>query len=106
MGQRASHTRKQIVDLLEGRPGWRLEPRTTPGATPLWCFVEGGEIEFSVTAEKDLVRLYVMATDQEIVFADPEQLTTWLQTHRPAAMQEVPRGPDGKARLRKLFEWG
>ncbi len=94
------------MDLLEGRPGWRLEPRTTPGATPLWCFVEGGEIEFSVTTEKDLFRLYVMATDQEIVFADLEQLTTWLQAHRPGAMQEVPRRPDGKVRLRKLFEWG
>lgn len=97
--------RKQIVDLLEGRPGWRLEPRTTPGATPLWCFVDGGEIEFSLTADKDQLRLYVMATDQEVVFADAEQLTSWLQTHRPAAMQEVPRRPDGKAKLRKLFEW-
>jgi hypothetical protein len=106
MGRRADQPRKQIVHLLDGRPGWRLEPRTTPGATPLWCFVDGGVIEFSVTAEKDMVRLYVMATDEEIVFADAEQLTTWLQTHRPAAMQEAPLRPDGKTRVRKLFEWG
>jgi hypothetical protein len=105
MGRRADQPRKQIVDLLTGRPGWRLEPRTTPGATPLWCFVDGGEVEFSVTAENDRVRLYVMATDKELVFADTEQLTTWLQTHRPGAMQEVPLRPDGKTRMRKLFEW-
>jgi hypothetical protein len=105
MGRRADQPRKQIVDLLQGRPGWRLEPRTTPGATPLWCFVDEGVIEFSVTADKDTIRLYVMATDKEIVFGDAEQLTTWLQTHRAAAMLEAPLRPDGKTRVRKLFEW-
>jgi hypothetical protein len=105
MGRRADQPRKQIVEILEGRPGWRLEPRTTPGATPLWCFVDQGVIEFSVTAEKDRVRLYVMATDEEIVFGNAEQLTTWLQTHRPAAMLEAPVRPDGKTRVRKLLEW-
>ena len=58
----------EVLNLLGGRPGWRLEPRSTPGATPLWCFVVGGKIEFSVTADGDAIHLYVMETDKEIVF--------------------------------------
>ena len=94
-----------MVDLLGGRPGWRLEPRSTPGATPLWCFVAGGKIEYSVTADGTSIRLYVMETDQEIVFPDAGELTTWLRTNRPEALQEPTSRPSGTSRLRKLFEW-
>ena len=66
MSERAGPTKNELVDLFGGRPGWRLEPRSTPGATPLWCFVVGGKIEFSVTRDRDGIHLYVMETDQEI----------------------------------------
>ena len=96
-----------LVELIEGRPGWRLEPRSTPGATPVWCFVFAGKIEFSVTADVGSIRLYVMETDQEIVFKDADELMAWLRSNRAEALQEpASRSPGGKSRLRKLFEWG
>jgi len=94
-----------MVDLLQGRPGWRLEPRTTPGASPLWCFVVDGAIEFSATVEDGSIRLYVMDTDQEIVFVDADALSAWLQAHRPDALQEAPPRPDTRTRFRRIFEW-
>ena len=61
-------------------------PRSTPGATPLWCFVYNGRIEFSVTVEAESIRLYVMDTDQEIVFDDTEGLLAWLRENRAEAL--------------------
>ncbi len=106
MGRRTDHARKEIVELFEGRPGWRLEPRTTPGATPMWCFVAGGEIEFSVAADDGAIHLYVMATDQELVFSDAEHLTAWLRIHRDDALQERAPRPVAEKRARRFFEWG
>jgi hypothetical protein len=97
--------RKELADLFGDRPGWRLEPRSTPGATPLWCFVFGGKIEFSVTAERDSITLYIMETDQELVFKDSDELTEWLRTHRAEAMREPEPRVQGKARRRRFFEW-
>lgn len=105
MAGRAGQLRKQVVDLLEGRPGWRLEPRTTPGAPPLWCFVVEGEIEFSVTVVDGSIRLYVMATDGEVEFSDVDELTSWIRLHRAEALQEAPPRPGRKARFRSYFEW-
>jgi hypothetical protein len=105
MGRRTDTTRQEIVELVEGRPGWRLEPRTTPGASPMWCFVPDGEIEFSVAADRGSVHLYVMATDRELVFADAEQLSAWLRIHRDDALQERPLRPPVKERSRRFFEW-
>ena len=102
---RAKDARKELVELLEGRPGWRLEPRSTPGAAPLWCYVTGGEIEFSVTAEDGAIHLYVMATDHELVFRDTNELTAWLQEHRDDAFRDRPQRPEGKERFRRYFEW-
>jgi hypothetical protein len=106
MARRADKPRQQLVELLRGRPGWRLEPRTTPGATPLWCFVAGGRVEYSVTAEGGVIRLYIMESDEEVAFRNADGLTAWLQEHRPEAMQETPVRPDGKKRAKKFFEWG
>jgi hypothetical protein len=104
--RRADQPRQHLVDLLRGRPGWRLEPRTTPGATPLWCFVDNGRIVYSVTAEADVIHLYVMESDLEVTFRNIDGLKAWLLEHRPEAMQEVPVQPDGKQRRKKFFEWG
>ena len=107
MSEQPSHSGHDLVDLIGGRPGWRLEPRSTPGSTPVWCFVFGGKIEYSVTADAGSIHLYVMETDQEIQFKDADGLMTWLRTHRAEAVQEpAPRLSSGKSRLRKLFEWG
>lgn len=94
-----------ILDLLGGRPGWRLEPRSTPGASPLWCFVANGKIEFSVTADADAIRLYVMDTDHEIAFAGADELMAWLRANRIEAAQEpAPRVPT-RSRLRRFTDW-
>jgi hypothetical protein len=98
-----------ILDVLVGRPGWRLEPRSTPGASALWCFVFNGRIEFSVSVDAGSVHLYVMDTDQEIVFDDAEELMAWLRVHRPEAQLEPPTpgtpGTKKKSRLRRFTEW-
>jgi hypothetical protein len=106
MARRANQLRQQLVDLLRGRPGWRLEPRTTPGATPLWCFVANGRVVYSVTAESGVIRLYIMESDEEAAFRDTNGLTAWLQEHRPEAMEDTAVRPDGRKRAKKFFEWG
>lgn len=105
MGREERRLRKELAELVGQRPGWRLEPRSTPGATPLWCYVDEGRIEFSVTAQEDKLRLYVMATDQEVVFDDSAALTDWIRANRADALREPPVKPAGKARKRGLFEW-
>jgi hypothetical protein len=95
----------EILDLLGGRPGWRLEPRSTPGSTPLWAFVYNGKIEYSVTADRDSIRLYVMETDQEIVFDDEDGLMSWLRSNRAEAAQESTAGKPRKSIFRKITEW-
>jgi hypothetical protein len=106
MARRADQPRQQLVDLLRGRPGWRLEPRTTPGATPLWCFVANGRVVYSVRAEGGVIRLYIMESDEEVAFRDVNGLTAFLQEHRPEAMQDAPDQLKGKKRAKKFFEWG
>ena len=105
MSGRLGPSRSELVDLFGGRPGWRLEPRSTPGSTPLWCFVFAGKIEFSVSTDGDAIHLYVMETDEELVFKDEDELTTWLRTHRAEALREPVARQSGKSRLRKFFEW-
>jgi hypothetical protein len=95
-----------IRDVFFGRPGWRLEPRSTPGLTPLWCFVVNGKIEFSVTVEEGTVRLYVMESDQVLVFDDAEGLMAWLRANRAEAFLEPEPPATKKSRLRKFTQWG
>ena len=95
-----------LVDLFEGRPGWRLEPRSTPGASSLWCFVSGGKIEFSVNVDRDGIHLYEMGTDREIVFKDADDLTDWFKAHRADALQEKAAARTKRSRFREFTDWG
>jgi hypothetical protein len=106
MSKREKQQRNELVELVKGRPGWRLEPRTTPGASPLWCYVVNGEIEFSASVDDGQLHLYIMATDKEYVLQSIEQLSTWLGTHRPEAVSDRVVTPDGKARVKGMLEWG
>ncbi len=106
MGDQAGQLKNEFLDALVGRPGWRLEPRSTPGAPPIWCFVFNGKIEFSVTAEEDkLIHLYLMETDREITFRDADELTSWLRTHRSEALQDPLPKVASKSRFRDVFRW-
>jgi hypothetical protein len=95
----------EILELLGGRPGWRLEPRSTPGATPLWAFVYNGKIEYSVTADGGTIRLYVMETDQELIFDNADGLMSWLRSNRPEAAQESAAGKPRKSIFRRVTQW-
>jgi hypothetical protein len=106
MSKQERHLRNELVDLVKGRPGWRLEPRTTPGASPVWCFVANGEIEFSASVDRGVVHLYVMATDREFVLQGVDQLSTWLESNRPEALGERQVTTGGKARMKGFLEWG
>lgn len=95
----------EILELLGGRPGWRLEPRSTPGASPLWAFVFNGKIEYSVTVDGGSIRLYVMDTDQEIAFDNADGLMSWLRSNRAEAAQEPETRKTRKSIFRKITEW-
>ena len=96
---------KDFEELLGGRPGWRLEPQSTPGAPPLWCFVFNGKIEYSVSVDRGTIHLYVMDTDQEIVFANADELMAWLRSNRAEAAQEPAAPVPGKPRRRRFMDW-
>jgi hypothetical protein len=100
-----SSFRKEIADLLGGLEGWRLEPRTTPGASPLWCFLSEGKVVFSVSVEGPVISLYVMDTDEELTFPSREAFECWLGEHRPDALLQSPAPVERKKRIRRLFEW-
>jgi hypothetical protein len=100
-----SSLRKELVDLVGGLEGWRLEPRTTPGATPLWCFLSDGKVEFSVSVEGSAIVLYVMENDQEMTFPSRDVLVAWLAEHRPDTLRAAPTPAEKKKRVRKFFEW-
>jgi hypothetical protein len=97
--------RKEVADLLGGLEGWRLEPSTTPGASPLWCFLSDGKIVFSVSVEGTAIALYVMDTDEELTFSSREAFEAWLEEHRPDAVRRGLIRSGRKARFRKFFEW-
>ena len=97
--------RKELAELLDGLNGWRLEPRTTPGASPLWCFVSGGTVEYSVSVEGTAIQLYVMDTDDQLTFDSRDALVAWLGAHRPDAVRPALSRPERKKRISKFFEW-
>jgi hypothetical protein len=105
MSKRTKQQRNDLMELVKGRPGWRLEPRTTPGASPVWCFVVDGEIDLSASADDGALHLYVMATDQEFVLRTAEDLASWLESNRPEALSDKVIGPSGKVRMKGLFDW-
>ncbi len=105
MTPRVGPSRDGLSDLLIGRPGWHLETSLTPGAPPIWCFRSGGKIEFSVAVDGNSIQLYVQDTGAEIVFSHADELTAWLSTNRPAALQDPEVPPTWRSRFQKFGEW-
>jgi hypothetical protein len=97
---------KDLVQLLGGRPGWRLEPSSTPGAGSQWCFVVNGKIEFSVSVDRGAIRLYVMETDRDVVFPDADAMMAWLRSNRAEAAREPVAAPTLKQRRKRFTDWG
>ncbi len=105
MSDREGLPSNTLADLFGGRPGWRLEPKSTPGAATVWCFVVRGKVEFSVTADAESIHLYEMETDRELTFENADALAAWLRIHREEALQEPAKRTPMKSRFRKFFEW-
>ncbi len=97
--------RKDVAELLGASTGWRLEPRTTPGASPLWCFLSEGKVELSVSVEGSAILLYVMDSDEETRFSSFDIFVAWLGEHWPETLQSPPPKADKKTRARSFFEW-
>ena len=103
--RRVGASKDELTDLLEGRPGWRLETSLTPGAPPVWCFRAGAKIDLSVAVDGDAMRLNVWDTGTEIAFNYADELTTWLRTYRPAALRDPSLPPTLPSRFRKFVRW-
>ncbi len=93
--------------LLQSRRGWSLEPQTTPGAPPTWCFGSGGESELSVSVDGGTVCAYLIDNDQEITLEDTEALTAWLDTYEPLFSRRASMTSEvfDELLLRTIDEW-
>ncbi len=58
-----------------------------------------------MTVDRGIIHLYVMDTDQEIVFADADELMAWLRSNRAEAAQEPAARVAGKPRRRRFMDW-
>ena len=94
-----------LVEFLSGRPGWHLETSLTPGVPPIWCFRTGSKLDFSVAVDGYSFQLYVQDTGAEFLFDYLDELTAWLRTNRPDALQEPTTPPTLRSRVRKFGEW-
>src|SRR3974377_2147451 len=78
---------EKISRALKGRPGWGLQPSSTPGAPPAWCFGRGGENDLMVSVDDGRVYLYVMETDRDLHFDTVEDLQRWLDANEAAVLK-------------------
>ncbi len=74
----------EMSALLEGRPGWRIEASSSPGAPPSWCFEHGGEVALSVSTDSGRIDVYLMDTDRDVSLASVEALAQWLDQNEEA----------------------
>ena len=81
MASRTSQLWKELSRLLQARRGWSLEPQTTPGADPLWCFGIGGHWQLAVGVEDGAVSVFHTDKDQEVIFADGVAFEDWLNAN-------------------------
>ncbi len=64
--------------ILGDRPGWHLEPSTSPGGSPSWCIDPGGRVVLSASVIDGRIQLYLPAGDREIELDGVAELQTWL----------------------------
>ena len=71
----------QIGHLFEGRPGWRLEAQSTPGAPRTWCFGSAGKSELSVSVDGGRISVYLIERDQDVALPDVDARDVWLEAN-------------------------
>jgi hypothetical protein len=69
---------EEIGGLLLARRGWGLEPSTSPGADPSYCFSPEHEVELSVSVRDGRIRIYIPRSDEELVIDDTPSLAAWI----------------------------
>jgi hypothetical protein len=79
----------QVERTLRGRPGWSLQPSSSPGAPSAWCLVTEGEIDLSVDVQNGAICIYVMDTDAEVRVATVGELTGWLEANESASVRGI-----------------
>jgi len=105
-GVRNNQLSKQVVQLLQGRPGWTFEASATPGAPPAWCYTDSGGVELAVIVDGGAVRIYLERTDQDVTVADVDQLAEWLAANAAHAIQgDQKDGMLGRLKGGKFFTW-
>ena len=62
-------------------------------------------MEYSVTADGGTFRLYVMETDQEIIFNGADGLMSWLGFRSGRGGPESEAGKPRKSIFRKVTQW-
>ncbi|MHB1783173.1 MAG: hypothetical protein ACYCTE_10905 [Acidimicrobiales bacterium] len=96
---------KQVVQLLERRPGWHLQARPSPGAPPAWCYGSASEVELTVTVERDAIRLYLVQTDEDVELESVSDLVAWLTAHKTGSLADRVPGLLDKLKRGQLFTW-
>jgi hypothetical protein len=70
-----------VGQALEGRPGWRYEPSTTPGGLPSWCLDPHGRVTLSVNVIDGQVVVYVPESDRDVPVGTIADLLVWLDAY-------------------------
>jgi len=75
----------QVARALGPRPGWRLEPSSSPGGPPAWCRYDSGKLALSIDVGDSGLAVYEPEWDRVTPLADVAALLAWLTAHeRPA----------------------
>ena len=80
---------KQVEELLQRRPGWKLGAMSSPGAPRVWCYGTGMGTDLTVSGEGNSISVYLVDSEQEITLRTTEELEAWLREHKPAAFRET-----------------
>ena len=99
---------KEVDGLLRGRPGWKLQGTTAPGAAPVWCFPADGEVELTVSAERTSINVYEMEADRGTTLDGTDSLAAWLKAWKEESFADRPtaEGPGRSGRRRRSFlQW-
>ena len=68
----------EVTGLLEARPGWVLEARSTPGSDRVWCFGNLGDHTLEVSLDDGELTGYVVERDFVVPLADTDAMVEWI----------------------------
>lgn len=88
MAKRDKELWADLSSYLKRRKGWSLQPMSSPGAPPTWCYRSGAKISLQASVLRGAICVYVMEDDREVRFQTVEELANRLEGNRPAAPPE------------------